>query len=382
MADMTDMDDSIGSIHSPESKKSKTVTDDVEGVVLSDSSGKESLTLNTGHDNLVLLIEEFRLMRDTHATEFKAMKSEMLTQQNLREMVIEIVKSLSAETRREVKQEVVKEIKADVKEEVTSVVKKEMTKHATENKKMKEKLESCESKMSQIESEAARGVQMIESVRDRMNDKMQFFENKMLDLEARGRRNNLLFYGVKEEGSENCFSVVQDIIKNKLKITETIRIERAHRIGEKRGQHQRPLIVRFLDYSDKVVVKKERKYLPTDVSMSDDLPYPIRQAQKKLVPELKEAKESKFEAFIRFPATLYVNGQPVRHVDPLTMEMRDGPPLSAHPQATPAGREHNSGQGGQFGRSQPAEDGWRFQGRGRGRHGERGMFQGRGGNRV
>ena len=323
------------------------------------------------------------MMLDAQAAGFeKTIQSEILKgQQNLREMVIEMVKSLSAESRREVKQEVVKEIKADVKEEVTSVVKKEMTKHATENKKMKEKLESCESKMSQIESEAARGLQMIESVSDRMNDKMQFFENKMLDLEARGRRNNLLFYGVKEEGSENCFSVVQDIIKNKLKITETIRIERAHRIGEKRGQNQRPLIVRFLDYSDKVVVKKERKSLPTNVSMSDDLPYPIRQAQKKLVPELKEAKESKHEAFIRFPATLYVNGQPVRSVDPLTMEMRDGPPLSAHPQATTAGRGQNSSQGGQFGRIQPAEDGWRVQGRGRGGHGERGRFQGRGGNR-
>ena len=129
---MADMDDSLGSIHSPESKKSKTVTDDVEGVVLSDSSCKKSLTLNTDNNKLK---EEIQMMLDAQAAGLeKTIQSEILKgQQNLREMVIEMVNSLSAESRREVKQEVVKEIKADGEKEVTSVVKKKMTKHATEN---------------------------------------------------------------------------------------------------------------------------------------------------------------------------------------------------------------------------------------------------------
>ena len=130
---MADMDDSIGFIHSPESKKSKTVTDDVEGVVLSDCSCIKSLTLNTDNNKLK---EEIQMMLDaTVAVIEKTIQSEISKgQQNLREMVIEMVKSLSAESRREVKQEVVKEIKAVVKEVITSVVKKEMTKHALENK--------------------------------------------------------------------------------------------------------------------------------------------------------------------------------------------------------------------------------------------------------
>ena len=138
--------------------------------------------------------------------------------------------------------------------------------------------------------------------------------------------------------------------------------------------------------------------------MSDDLPLPIRQAQKKLLTELKEAKEAKQEAYIRFPATLIVNGEPIRSVDPLTLEFRDGhlgrqpasysdvtrrdqhsqrgsPSRQPAPYSDVTRREQLSHRGTPRRRNQMDDLGWTTQGRGRDHGGRRNEHAGRGGDR-
>ena len=101
-------------------------------------------------------------------------------------------------------------------------------------------------------------------------------------------------------------------------------LERAHRIGDrKRGHQNRPLIVKFLDFQDKVAVQRGKKNLPQRISVSDDLPQPIRNARKCLIQQLKDEKNAGHAVYIRYPATLMVNGEAVRTepIQPVTRQV-------------------------------------------------------------
>ena len=117
-------------------------------------------------------------------------------------------------------------------------------------------------------------------------------EEKSVDLEARGRRNNLIFHGVKEEDREDCMKIVKGLIKKECKVSAHVEIERAHRLGSKRqdAEKPRPLIVRFLDFKDKMEVKEGRVNLPHGLGISEDLPFAIRQDRRRLHDDLDKAK--------------------------------------------------------------------------------------------
>lgn len=152
-----------------------------------------------------------------------------------------------------------------------------------------------------------------ERVPDDVMDRVSSVELKVVDLEARSKRNNLVFHGVEESADENCMDLALDLIDRGCHVTKGVTLERVHRIGgRKRGNKSRPLIVKFLDFQDKVLVQRGRKNLPKDISVSDDLPQPIRNARKCLVPQLIEKKKAGMDAYIRYPATLVVNGEVVR----------------------------------------------------------------------
>ena len=155
---------------------------------------------------------------------------------------------------------------------------------------------------------------------------MSSAENKLIDLECRSRRNNLIFHGVKESNGEDPMQIVHDIIHHECRIDDTVILERAHRLGKRRAWKNRPIIVKFLDYNDKMFVKSKRFHLPQSLSISDDLPISVRQAQHELLDDLHEAKRQKKDAFIRFPATLVVDGKPVRTVELTAPQPRRPPP--------------------------------------------------------
>ena len=145
-------------------------------------------------------------------------------------------------------------------------------------------------------------------------------EEKGVDLEARSRRKNLLFHGLKEEEGEDkdwdvSKKIALNFIKNTCKLQSTVVIERAHRIGRPRDQgarasKPRPLIVAFHDYNDRMAVKKAKAQLPFggEVGISEDLPRAVREARRRLHPELERRKAGGDEAWIKFPARLFVNG--------------------------------------------------------------------------
>ena len=100
-----------------------------------------------------------------------------------------------------------------------------------------------------------------------LKSKLALCENAVDDLEQYGRRNCLLFYGIKEATGEDCDEEVINLCKERLhiKIMPTM-IERSHRIGPKKRSMNseaktKPIIAKFVSYRDREVVFNSRKLL-------------------------------------------------------------------------------------------------------------------------
>ena len=146
-----------------------------------------------------------------------------------------------------------------------------------------------------------------------------------IDSEARGRRSNMVFFGIEESDGEVCEDKIHHFLKTKMKITESVNIQRAHRLGaEKKGTvvgakagRPRPIIVCFHDFKQKEMVRAKKVDLERGFGVSEDFPRAIRNARASLLDELKELKRSKKKAAIIWPARLLADGEIVRVADPV-----------------------------------------------------------------
>ena len=162
----------------------------------------------------------------------------------------------------------------------------------------------------------------------KMEERVLEMEDKLIEQEAYSRRQNLVFHGLKETPGEDCFKIIDDVIKKECRIKENVVIERAHRLGKPRGKPRsgnqttppRPLIVRFLDYNDRERVRAARRRLPKDVKVSQDFPWQIRQARGSLNSALEEARKTSKDAWISYPARLIVDGKEVDAIKPSSMK--------------------------------------------------------------
>ena len=93
------------------------------------------------------------------------------------------------------------------------------------------------------------------AVGDTKTPTIKSLEARIDKLEDHSRRNNLLFYGFKEDNREQCENRVRDILATKIlyniRDVNTIEIVRAHRLGPFKNDQTRPIIVKFQHYSDK-----------------------------------------------------------------------------------------------------------------------------------
>ena len=146
---------------------------------------------------------------------------------------------------------------------------------------------------------------------------------KAIDNEARNRRNNLLFFGIREEKGEDCFRSAEDFIKNELKISQPVVLQRAHRLGKptppnaigQRVSQPRPIILNFLDFRQREIVWASRFQLRHPFGISEDFPWEVRKARESLQPELREMKRNNKKCAIVWPARLLCEGQIVKEVD-------------------------------------------------------------------
>ena len=253
--------------------------------------------------------EDLQTKSDEMTEEMKGMKAEMkemrgevkVLQETLKELLAQLTKATSEIT------------------PLNDSVRKVLLRMDEQDKRFDE----IESKLKKQGGDVAK----VNDVVSKWDERMTRIEERQIDQEARSRRNNLVFFGVGESGGlkEDTERVIRDVITKKCKMTDKLWIESAHRLGGKRAgaAKPRPVIVRFLDRKDREKVKWSGKNLPPGISVSEDFPVEIREARKRLVPDLKAAKRDNREAWIAFPARLIVEGKEVKVIKPSVSLLTD-----------------------------------------------------------
>ncbi|CAG2241948.1 unnamed protein product [Mytilus edulis] len=124
-------------------------------------------------------------------------------------------------------------------------------------------------------------------------------QSQIANLVERSMRENAIVIGVHERKDENVKAELKLIFKNVLKITENIKIDRAHIIGTQTNQNStRPIVVKFHDYNDRKhvintarTISKQNKDLLNGIYITPQFPDDMRENRKRLVQKQKEYKE-------------------------------------------------------------------------------------------
>ena len=175
-----------------------------------------------------------------------------------------------------------------------------------------------------------------EAKRDAAAVKLEAEKLKMnlLYFETYNRRENLKFFGIEENTSnvaedtgdanmdgsphmtEDTKQVMYNFLEQELKISnarDRIEFQRIHRLGKPNDKGPRPIIGRFLRYTDREeVMSQARKHLKgKDFSVFDDIPKELYDLRKKQRDKLKDARKKGHTAFFskKYPDRLYIDGK-------------------------------------------------------------------------
>ena len=137
---------------------------------------------------------------------------------------------------------------------------------------------------------------------------------QLLDYQVYQRRENLRFYGIREDREEDTKEVLYNFLENNLGISNARKIQRVHRTGRRPNNSKpRGIMARFLRYSDREDIFARRSTLSreSDFGIGPDLPKQVVDMRKKLIPKMVEGrKEGKRAAFSRSqPYILFVDGE-------------------------------------------------------------------------
>ena len=120
-------------------------------------------------------------------------------------------------------------------------------------------------------------------------------------------------YADGRKGVEDTREVLWKFLEEKLHIEDARQIEfqRVHRNGRKISNKPRPILARFLRFTDREKVRKKAKELKgTNFVIYEDLPKELIDRRRVMLPKLKVAKKQGSRAYfsVSEPDKLYVNG--------------------------------------------------------------------------
>ncbi|XP_031330179.1 uncharacterized protein LOC116161106 [Photinus pyralis] len=152
-------------------------------------------------------------------------------------------------------------------------------------------------------------IENLKTENSNLRTQMQQMEKKIDYLENQSRRNNVIFYNVKEDAKEDTEAKVRQIIDSQYKISLGDKdIERAHRLATN-VRTSRPIIIKFNNFKVKdFIVRNAFKLKNTPVSVSEDFSKHILQKRSLLKPYLMQAKSEGKRAHLKFDM-LYINGR-------------------------------------------------------------------------
>ena len=143
--------------------------------------------------------------------------------------------------------------------------------------------------------------QTLEKSLSNNGQKFEQLENKTQDLEDRSRRNNLVIFGVPEDETtsvEDCDKIICDMLR-KYKVINTEEaheglLERAHRLGKKKPNHEkpRPIIVCCGSFKDKqYILRNCNRLRGSPYFVAEDYSKATLAIRRELVNKGNDAKE-------------------------------------------------------------------------------------------
>ena len=209
-------------------------------------------------------------------------------------------------------------------EESVSRLESEVQGLKTRVKKLEKNVEEIEEGLQYNEED----VRDLQRDNKKLEHKVYDLKKQLLYMETYSRRENIKFFGVPEntecnmeEGSAEQYQFLEE----KLKIEQPrqkIEFQRIHRLDKPNSFKPRPIIARFLRYSDReLIMEKACKHLKghQDFHVFEDIPKELYELRKLQMKKLKEAREKGHKA--RFSKAnldkLFVNGKCVAPDQPL-----------------------------------------------------------------
>ena len=178
-----------------------------------------------------------------------------------------------------------------------------------ESQNIRRDLAELSTKVSRVEMEIqeirdsvqaqAEDIENLESCHYELENKVKELSEKVEEQERRGRRDNVLLFGVPEAedntgARENCeekfVQVANDVLPEHLHVND---LTRAHRVGKRQPGRTRPLIACLRRTSDKIAILQKRRELKAKgIGVSSDLTVKQRE-------EIRRAQEEGYFAFFR-----------------------------------------------------------------------------------
>ncbi|XP_075740604.1 uncharacterized protein LOC119185373 isoform X1 [Rhipicephalus microplus] len=162
-------------------------------------------------------------------------------------------------------------------------------------KVIQKRLDEIEQKFKVVDSTASL-IKEVSSVTHLLDKKVKDMEKKLVDLEDRGRRNNLLVFGVPEKQNETQADLEQSVVKGifeEVLGTKITSIERIHRIGRSHSRKPRPVILKLFDYREKInVLKNGYKLKGQRTSIAEDFSACTRQKRRNLWESTTDIRKS------------------------------------------------------------------------------------------
>ena len=152
---------------------------------------------------------------------------------------------------------------------------------------------------------------------DKLKCEINQLRNEKLYMEVYQRRENLRFFGIKEEAvmEEDAREVLVGFLKTELGMEneDQIEFQRVHRVGKRVSSSGKPrqIIARFLKYPQREeVMSNARKLKGKNFGISPDLPSEILERRKKKMKQFKQAKKDSKTAFFSRaePDKLFIDG--------------------------------------------------------------------------
>jgi hypothetical protein len=144
-------------------------------------------------------------------------------------------------------------------------------------------------------------LQLAEGMIAQMRTKMTMQDEKILDLTARSMRDNVVIQGIpenKKESWDDTKQLVTNFLKNKMKIrnTDDILIDRAHRMGAKQqgvNAKPRPVVAKLMTQKSKDIIFQKLKSLDPEsgFGIQEQLPPEVTERRKRLWSKYKDAKK-------------------------------------------------------------------------------------------